>query len=81
MPRWVLDRENADRLDDHHLLCCWDDCDRNALDIWSLSVDYGRPGYEYRTTYVFCCEPHKMMWAYSHRDLYNLPPGYSGRFR
>lgn len=74
--RRVLDRENAERLDDHHLLCCWDTCDRYGLEIFKVRVKYGTPGVPYDTWYVFCSERHKMYWVNSTRDLYNLPPGY-----
>lgn len=74
--RMVLDRENAERLDDHHLLCCWDTCEKYGVENEKIRVKYGTPGYEYNTWYVFCSERHKMYWAHSHRDLYNLPPGF-----
>lgn len=74
--RRVLDRENAERLDEHHLLCCWDDCEKYGLELYKLRVKYGTPGYPYNTWYVFCSERHLQYWRNSHRDLYNLPPGY-----
>ncbi len=82
--RRVLDRENAERLDYHHLLCCWDTCDRYGLEIYKIRVNYGilpgdgitRPDLPYNTWYVFCSERHRQYWANSHRDLNNLPPGF-----
>lgn len=72
----VLDRENAERLDDHHLLCCWDTCDRYGLEIFKIRVAYGTPAVPYNTFYVFCTERHRQYWANSHRDLNNLPAGF-----
>ncbi len=72
----ILDRENAERLDDHHLLCCWDTCERFAVSLHQAVEDWSTPGHPLIRRYFFCTEGHKMYWVNSVRDLYNLPSGY-----
>lgn len=84
-PRWsrrkrklgvkILDRDNAELLDDHHLLCCWDTCEKHGLSLFWARENGGTPGYPLVRTYHFCSEKHKQYWVNSTRDLYNLPKG------
>lgn len=72
----ILDRENAELLDDHHLLCCWDDCEKNAVQLHEAAEDASTPGNPLIRRYFFCSERCKMYWVNSTKDLYNLPAGY-----
>lgn len=84
-PRWsarkrklgvkILDRDNADRMDDHHLLCCWDTCEKHAVNLFWARVNESTAVQLKYVTYVFCSERHKQYWLNSTRDLYNLPKG------
>ena len=92
-PRWsarknklgvrMLDRDNAELLDDHHLLCCWDDCERYAVSLYWARVDESTLYAPKFVWYYFCSETCKQYWVNSTKDLYNLPAGmrHSGRFR
>jgi hypothetical protein len=75
----VAERRVIDPGDDARLLCCWDDCGRDGLELHKareyLGVDPGTRTPIW-TWYVFCTERHKMYWVNSVKDLYNLPPGY-----
>lgn len=72
----ILDRDNADRLDDHHLLCCWDTCERHGLDLFRVRVDNSTKYHKEIIWYCFCSEKHRQYWVNSTRDLYNLPAGF-----
>lgn len=74
--RRVLDRDHAETMDDHHLLCCWDTCDRYGLELYKARVQDGTDRFPRNTWYVFCSERHKQYWVNSTRDLNNLPPGF-----
>ena len=84
-PRWsarkrklgvkILDRDNAELLDDHHLLCCWDICERSANSLYWVRVDESTRVAPKFVTYYFCRERCKQYWLNSTRDLYNLPKG------
>ena len=71
----ILDRDNAERLDDHHLLCCWDDCENFANSLFGVRVDESTRYAPKFVTYYFCRERCKQFWINSTRDLYNLPAG------
>lgn len=71
----MLDRDNAKLLDDHHLLCCWDTCEKDALSLyWARENNSTLVAKQY-VWYYFCSERHKQYWVNSTRDLYNLPAG------
>jgi hypothetical protein len=71
--RHVLDRDHAETMDDHHLLCCWDTCDQYGYENIKAVERTGPMQYIH---YVFCSERHKQYWLNSTRDLNNLPPGF-----
>lgn len=57
------------------IFCAWEDCDRDAYDLYKIVINHGRPATPYRTTYAFCSERHRQYFIHSHRDHGNLPPG------
>ena len=71
----ILDRDNADLLDDHHLLCCWDTCDNYASSLYKVRVDESTAVQTKIVWYTFCRDRCRQYWINSTRDLYNLPPG------
>lgn len=71
----ILDRDNAGRIDDHHLLCCWDTCENYANSLYGVRVDESTRYAPKFVWYYFCRERCKQYWINSTRDLYNLPSG------
>ena len=55
------------------LLCCWQECEKDGVEMHKARVKEGTAGYCF---YVFCSERHKMYWVNSHRDNGNLPAGW-----
>jgi YHS domain-containing protein len=71
----MLDRDNAEILDDHHLLCCWDVCEKHAVSLYWARENHSTRFHEEYVWYYFCSERCKQYWLNSPTDLYNLPPG------
>lgn len=71
----ILDSENAERLDDHHLLCCWDDCEKYAVSLHVAREQASKRRGEQWRWYYFCSAGHLDYWTNSVRDLYNHSSG------
>lgn len=56
----------------NRLMCCWNDCEKDGVDLHRIRVREG----DRWVIYVFCSERHKMLQAHSHVDMGKLPPGY-----
>lgn len=68
---------NMDHAGDRHVMCAWDECDRDGYEMHKISINYANSGYEDRiVSYVFCTERHMQFWKNSHRGYGQLPPGY-----
>ncbi len=83
----------VDPVDGQHLLCMWQDCQRagktehqivvrepTGVDPVLVVVPHhtgATSGWKF-LHYVFCCHRHAEYWRYSHRSLFNLPPGSKG---
>jgi hypothetical protein len=68
---------NLDHAGDRHVMCAWDDCERDGYEAHKVVSNDAAPGYEPKyMTYVFCSDRHRAYWINSVRDCNNLPPGY-----
>lgn len=67
---------NLDSFEGRHILCAWDTCEKDGVDLHQVRVNYGKGSTPYLVKYVFCTERHKMYWVNSHRANGMLPPGY-----
>lgn len=63
------------------IVCCWDTCERDGVELHKARVNEGGPNHPHIVIYVFCSETHKFYWVNSHRDMGNLPPGYRHTIR
>lgn len=72
MPQDIRIRKVYNMSTGNRLMCCWTDCDRDGTTLHEVRV---REGVR-RIIYVFCSERHRLLFAHSHRDMGNLPPGY-----
>lgn len=60
-----------------HVMCGWEDCERDGVELHKVRINYGKPGYpDQIVNHVFCSDRHKMYFVHSHRSYGNLPPGY-----
>lgn len=70
----VVQKKVNSRTDDF-FLCCFDDCERDGVELHRLRVRNAKPGsweqlgVQEFITYVFCSESHKQMFADSARHL------------
>jgi hypothetical protein len=68
---------NLDHQGDRHVMCAWDECDRDGYELHKVVVNDAADGYPPRyMRFVFCSERHKMYWVNSHKKYGDLPPGY-----
>jgi hypothetical protein len=56
----------------NRLMCCWTDCEKDGTTLHQVRVWEGQQPI----IYIFCSERHRMLFAHSHVDMGNLPPGY-----
>ncbi len=61
-----------------HVMCAWDTCERDGLEIHKVIKYLGKERGERTMSYVFCTERHRQYWLASIRpgNNNNLPPGY-----
>lgn len=71
---------NFDVMGDRHIICGWDDCERDGYEVNQVRVNYGTASYPQVTNYVFCTERHRQFWINSHRGYGKLPPGFKRSF-
>lgn len=55
-----------------HLLCCWDTCTRDGVELHKVVVREPTGN----ACYVFCSERHRQFFIHSHRRNGTLPPGF-----
>lgn len=66
---------NMDQHGDRHIVCAWDDCERDGYELYKCTVNYGGTEQAQIVRYVFCSERHRQYWIHSHRSYGNLPSG------
>jgi len=67
---------NLDHAGAKHVMCAWDDCDRDGYDLHMVRINYGTDVTPHVVKHVFCTERHKQFFIHSHRQYGRLPPGY-----
>lgn len=67
---------NLDHDGDRHVVCAWDTCEKDGLELYKVVEHDGKIRGERTMNFVFCSERHKMYFVNSVRDLGNLPSGY-----
>jgi hypothetical protein len=63
-----------------HVMCAWDECEKDGVELHKTRVNYGTAGTPQIVNHVFCSERHKQFWINSVRAYGNLPPGYRRSF-
>lgn len=71
---------NLDHAGDRHVMCAWDECEKDGYELHKARVNYGTAGQPHVVSHVFCCENHKQYWINSVNSYGNLPPGYRRSF-
>jgi hypothetical protein len=71
---------NLDHAGDRHVMCAWDDCERDGFDLHQVRINYGKALTPHVVKHVFCTERHKQFFINSHRQYGVLPPGYRRSF-
>jgi len=71
---------NLDASGDRHIICGWDDCERDGVDLHQVRINYGTARYPQIIKHVFCTNRHKMFFVTSHVHYGRLPPGYRRSF-
>ncbi len=66
---------NLDHQGDRHVMCAWDDCERDGVELHKARVNYGKPGNPHVVSYVFCSETHRLYWIHSSKRYGYLPSG------
>lgn len=74
----IIERKviNLDHAGDRHVMCAWDDCERDGVELHKIVVNYGKADTPHKVAHVFCSEKHKEYWKNSAKSYGNLPPGY-----
>lgn len=67
---------NLDHDGARHVMCAWDDCERDGVDLHQVRLDYGADGTPHVVKHVFCSERHKQYWINNVHHYGNLPPGF-----
>jgi hypothetical protein len=76
LERKVIVNEGRHEATGTRIFCAWDDCDRDAYDLYKLVVNYAKSGFPpYRTTYAFCSERHLLFFENAARNFGRLPAG------
>lgn len=81
MSRWnhaIAEKKviNLDHAGARHVMCAWDDCQRDGVDLHQVRVNYGKADTPHVVKHVFCSERHKQYWINSVRGYGMLPPGF-----
>lgn len=81
----ILSLDKAQRGETCWLLCCWEDCERQGVDLHKTRFHDHAPGLPCDSTlakhiwYVFCSERHRQYFLHSHVRNGHLPTGEHGR--
>ena len=71
---------NLDHAGDRHVMCAWDDCERDGVELHQTRVNYGTAAQPHIVKHVFCSERHRQFWINSVAAYGKLPPGYRRSF-
>lgn len=78
---------NLDHQGDRHVMCAWDDCTNDGVELHKVVINYGTAATPHNVNHVFCSERHKQFFieGSKHDDQGNprygrLPPGYRRSF-
>lgn len=71
---------NLDHGGAKHVMCAWDDCERDGVEMHKTTVNYGSADCPQIVNHVFCSERHRQYWINSVRSYGNLPPGFRRSF-
>jgi hypothetical protein len=71
---------NLDHGGSRHVMCAWDDCENDGVELHQTRVNYGKAETPHIVKHVFCSERHKQFWINSVRSYGNLPPGFKRSF-
>lgn len=67
---------NLDHAGDRHVMCAWDDCEKDGVELHKVRINYGKVDTPHVVNHVFCSERHKQYFINSHRAYGQLPPGH-----
>lgn len=63
--------------------CAWFECDRDGVELHKArfheharTMSCAHPLSKH-VHFIFCSERHRQYYLHSHRDMWNLPPGYA----
>lgn len=80
----ILSMDKAARGETVWLRCCWDDCEKHAVDLHRTyfhdhnpSTRCEMPGAKH-LWYTFCSERHRQMFLHGHKEYGRLPAGSRG---
>lgn len=64
----IIERKviNMDHAGDRHIMCAWDDCENDGVELHKVKINYGKPGSPRIVNHVFCSEGHKDFFKRSH---------------
>jgi hypothetical protein len=71
---------NLDHGGSRHVMCAWDDCGNDGVELHQTRVNYGTSDNPHIVKHVFCSERHRQFWINSVRNYGNLPPGFKRSF-
>jgi hypothetical protein len=77
---------NLDHAGDRHVMCAWDDCENDGVELHKVVINYGKANTPKLVNHVFCSERHKQFFINSAKEIDGvpqygrLPPGYRRSF-
>ena len=78
----MIEKRVLSRDADRWLLCCWDECTNQGVELHKTRFHDHNPGTPCQHPdsshlwYVFCSERHRQYFLHSHRSNGNLPAGH-----
>jgi hypothetical protein len=66
---------NLDHGGSRHVMCAWDDCERDGYELYRVDINYGKAGTPHIVHHVFCTERHLNYFVHSHLAYGKLPKG------
>lgn len=85
MSKWthgIVDKRiiNLDHGGSRHVMCAWDDCERDGYDTNKVVINYGKGDMPHLVKHVFCTERHRQFFINSVKAYGQLPPGFRRSF-
>jgi hypothetical protein len=85
MSKWthgIVDKKviNLDHGGSRHVMCAWDDCERDGYETNKVIINYGKANTPHLVRHVFCSERHRQFFINSVKAYGNLPPGFRRSF-